>query len=64
MQRAWILVPLALLGALACRPETYGRKAQVLVPPGSEPRVLQPDDAEVAVEVPADAEMPRGIRTE
>jgi hypothetical protein len=60
-----MLVPLVsiALGALACRPETYGRKLQVHVPAGSEPRVLRPHDR-VEVEVPEDEELPRGVKVE
>jgi hypothetical protein len=62
MQRAWLLVPLAL-GMLACRPDTHGRKVEVHVPAGSEPRVLQPHPS-VEVEVPADEVLPRAVKTE
>lgn len=62
MRRAWLLAPLAL-AALACRPETYGRKVEVQVPAGSEPRVLQPHPT-VEVEVPDDEALPRGVKVE
>lgn len=62
MRRGWLVLPL-LLGALACRPETYGRKVQVHVPANSEPRVLRPHDT-VEVEVPEDEALPRGVRVE